>query len=230
MSTSGVGMPAALLLQQFGQLVADAFDAIPYQVGSSLTTTAWRDVDVRLILDDERYAVDGYGDPSAAHSNAKWVAMTLAFSALGKETTGLPIDFQIQQQTYANKTFASVPGERFRSALFCHARMAELRETHPPSTGDGTMTTDENPPLSRDDARDALNRRHNAEMVVHAATYDDAIGIAVNKYAVRQARCALALAIVGAHIDSLNTLTTRGEVQRLYAETLASLYQQERDA
>jgi hypothetical protein len=105
-ATSGVGMPHALRLEQFGAVLADAFDEVPYQVGSSLpgyeSDRPWRDVDVRVILDDAVYEAMGFGDPERTHCNAKWVAYTLAFSALGKEMTGLPIDFQVQQLTYAN--------------------------------------------------------------------------------------------------------------------------------
>lgn len=98
----GVGMPAALHLEEFGSQVWAAFGHPPYLVGSALTRKrGWRDVDVRLILPDEEYAAQ-FGDPKYPHQDAKWVAMTLAFSALGKAMTGLPIDFQIQQQTLAN--------------------------------------------------------------------------------------------------------------------------------
>ena len=102
MGTWGVGMPATLYLERFGELVADAFGEIPYRVGSSLETTAWRDVDIRLILDDEAYERWGFGDPRRPHNNRRWVAFTLAFTAIGREMTGLPVDFQIQQRTQAN--------------------------------------------------------------------------------------------------------------------------------
>jgi hypothetical protein len=115
MGKAGIGMPAALLLDEFGSLVQDAFGGAGYgvyQVGSSLRTTAWRDVDVRLILSDEEYAALGLGDPEHPHQNARWVALVRAFCALGREITGLPIDFQIQQQTHANAKHAGT-----RSAL-----------------------------------------------------------------------------------------------------------------
>src|SRR5215212_8428277 len=54
-SRPGIGMPTALLLQDFGQLILDAFGEVPYHVGSSLKSKKWRDVDVRLILDDDQY-------------------------------------------------------------------------------------------------------------------------------------------------------------------------------
>ena len=57
---------------------------------------------MRLILPDDEYTQWGFGSPDQREQNGKWVAMTLAFSALGKSMTGLPIDFQIQQQTDAN--------------------------------------------------------------------------------------------------------------------------------
>jgi hypothetical protein len=118
----GVGMPATLLLQEFGSQVWAAFGTPPYHVGSSLTQkSGWRDVDVRLILDDEVYAALGLGKPNLPHRNAKWVALCLAFSALGQQMTGLPVDFQIQQQSRANEEY---PGPR--SALGIVAlRLAE---------------------------------------------------------------------------------------------------------
>jgi len=102
----GVGMPADMYLHEFGSQVWHAFGTPPYQVGSSLTLkSGWRDVDVRLILHDDEYEAWGLGKPNLPRQNGKWVALCLAFSALGKQMTGLPIDFQIQQQTRANEEF-----------------------------------------------------------------------------------------------------------------------------
>ncbi len=113
----GVGMPAALMLDEFASQLIHAFNpclGMPYLVGSALKGKQWRDVDVRLILTDEEYAALLPGcDPLQEHRCGKWVALCLAFSALGKQMTGLPIDFQIQQMTYANKTTEGEP----RSAL-----------------------------------------------------------------------------------------------------------------
>lgn len=111
----GVGMPHALKLQEFGSQVWAAFGHPPYHVGSSVRDKAgWRDVDVRLILPDEEYEALGFGKPGQdEHNNDRWVAFVLAFSALGREMTGLPIDFQIQQRSHANKAY---PRE-LRSAL-----------------------------------------------------------------------------------------------------------------
>lgn len=114
----GVGMPAALWLHEFGSQVWGAFGDCPYHVGSSLRLkTGWRDVDVRLILSDEDFEslFPGLVPGQDEHWNGKWVALCLAFSALGKQMTGLPIDFQIQQRTKANLLFGK-PGD-YRSAL-----------------------------------------------------------------------------------------------------------------
>lgn len=116
----GVGMPAALYLDEFAKLVEEAFGDYPYLVGSSLVGTQWRDVDVRLIVDDDAYASMGLGDPERPHANAKWRALVLAFTALGRQMTGLPIDFQIQQQSHANRLFPSGG----RSALGIHVQLA----------------------------------------------------------------------------------------------------------
>jgi len=126
----GVGMPGALLLDMFGSYVWDAFGDTPYHVGSSLTddkgTTEWagaqlnkgqwRDVDVRVILDDEKYKAE-YGEPNESHRNPKWVATCLAWSAFGRTLTGLPIDFQVQQQSKANR---DEPGCRSAIGLVPH--------------------------------------------------------------------------------------------------------------
>ncbi len=101
-----VGMPAALYLEDFGCHVWNAFGEPAFLVGSALKSKTWRDVDIRLILTDEEYADMGLGDPRYPFSNAKWVSFCLAYSALGKSMTGLPIDFQIQQMTFANKEFS----------------------------------------------------------------------------------------------------------------------------
>lgn len=106
-------MPAGIWLIKFGMIVRDYFGAMPYHVGSSLESKQWRDVDVRLILDDDDFQQQ-FGAIKGAEANAKLAAITLAFSALGKAMTGLPIDFQIQSQSHANTAYGNKP----RSALF----------------------------------------------------------------------------------------------------------------
>jgi len=112
-----VGFPQTVWLQEFGEFVFQAFGQnVAYHVGSSMNQKdGWRDVDVRVLLEDEDYAAQGYGDPDRQQSNPKWVAMCLAWSAFGQKLTGLPIDFQIQPRSWANAKFNSG-----RSALLRH--------------------------------------------------------------------------------------------------------------
>lgn len=99
----GVGMPAWLQLQQFGRVASDAFGATAYLVGSAARSKQWRDVDVRVILPDDEYErlLGPRRRPEAL--SLRWSALCLAFATLGREMTGLPIDFQIQQRTHANR-------------------------------------------------------------------------------------------------------------------------------
>ena len=99
-------MPGALLLQQFGDLLSDAFGVCAYQVGSSIMSGGWRDVDVRVMLTADQYSAMGLGDPDKPHENAKWSAYAIVFSAYGKQLTGLPIDFQLQEIDNANRQFS----------------------------------------------------------------------------------------------------------------------------
>lgn len=97
------GMPAELWLNQFGLLLQDAYGHKAYQVGSSVHSKEWRDVDVRLMLPDDEY--DAMFGDVAGRMNPKFAALTLAWSALGKQMTGLPIDFQFQRLSEANEKY-----------------------------------------------------------------------------------------------------------------------------
>ena len=114
----GTGSPECLYLDEFGSQVWNVFGGPPYHVGSSTTSKKWRDVDVRMILSDEEWKQWGLGD-DPKRPNAKWATLCMAFSELGRKMTGLPIDFQIQQQTDANERNKGI-----RLALGC----LELRE------------------------------------------------------------------------------------------------------
>lgn len=109
----GVGMPAYLHLEAFGEVLRDAFpEGTPYLVGSSLFGRDWRDVDVRLLMRDEDFERTIGPIVHPAYRNRRWNALCVAFSALGSSMTGLPIDFQIQPLTDANTRYP-----RARSAL-----------------------------------------------------------------------------------------------------------------
>lgn len=74
-----------------------------YLVGSAITGPTFRDVDLRVILDDKVFDAQ-WGD------RVKVRMMNRAVSIWGQQETGLPIDFQIQRMTEANEQFSK--GER----------------------------------------------------------------------------------------------------------------------
>lgn len=125
-----IGFPGILKVLDFTQKIYDVFGEYPYHVGSSLTNkNDWRDVDIRLILDDEVYAAWGFGNPHYPQHNAKWAAMCRALTSLGREMTELPIDFQIQQRTDANE---HEPG--MRSWLGCQPGSVKHTSDEPVAT------------------------------------------------------------------------------------------------
>lgn len=79
----------------------EAFDT-PYLVGSVLRRRDFRDVDVRLLLDDADF--DGQF-PDAGRLRV----VNAAISVMLREATGLPVDFQFQRRTEANTEH---PGSR----------------------------------------------------------------------------------------------------------------------
>lgn len=94
----GVGMPAYLLLHQFGRLIYQAYGRYPDLVGSVLEYKRTpRDVDVRLVLPGDHPDLVTFGKPFT-----RWAVVCTALSLLGKHLTGLPIDFQLQNSGIAN--------------------------------------------------------------------------------------------------------------------------------
>ncbi|MFD5245041.1 hypothetical protein ACFWIW_10880 [Amycolatopsis sp. NPDC058340] len=77
--------------------IVDAFDRPVYLVGSVYARADYRDVDLRLILDDTVYARMVLSDA--------WLLLTnIAYSDLIAKAANLPVpvDFQIQSMTEAN--------------------------------------------------------------------------------------------------------------------------------
>lgn len=89
------------LLHDFGKtiktlFVEDTFYGV-YQVGSSLERRDYRDIDLRVLVKDEHY------------DNLKNIIdidmLGIAVSLWGQKTTGLPIDFQVQRMSDANREY-----------------------------------------------------------------------------------------------------------------------------
>ena len=105
-----IGAPACFALEQALKHVHDAFDEDGnfgiYIVGSCLERADWRDVDVRMILSDhafEQLFPRAFSTNATWEFDPRWTLMTIAISKWLSAETGLPIDFQIQPQTFANE-------------------------------------------------------------------------------------------------------------------------------
>lgn len=105
-SASYVGVPAIFKLELACQHLNAAYGegGHCYLVGSAIERADWRDVDVVFIMDDEEFARE-FPDvlmPGFEH-DPKWLLNSISLSLWLREQTGLPIDFKMQQQTYANE-------------------------------------------------------------------------------------------------------------------------------
>lgn len=143
-----VGAPAMFHLQNACLFINEALDdkrpsvktfgrgGSCYLVGSCLTKRDFRDVDVRFIMGDEQFT-EMFGSVEEGHAwmHARWSLINTALADYLRRLTGLPIDFQIQSQTYANEKFSPKAG---------HARHAlgwfltnDPKESPLPSAPDG---------------------------------------------------------------------------------------------
>lgn len=112
---SYVGAPAIFLLELACKQINEAFGeengaeyGCCFLVGSALERPDWRDVDVRMILDDaafRRLFPAASMTPGVANweFDVRWALMTSTISAHLSKITGLPIDFQFQPMTFANE-------------------------------------------------------------------------------------------------------------------------------
>ncbi len=79
---------------------------VPYLVGTAgdfKAPSGYRDVDVRLILDDAEF------DALCHERRERWELLSVALGEYLQRRTGLPIDFQIQRMTEANARFGDKP-------------------------------------------------------------------------------------------------------------------------
>lgn len=109
---SYVGAPAVFILDHACRQVNEAYGycdhASIYMVGSCLERPDWRDIDLRMMMGDadfEREFPDAHGD-GAWEFDSKWILLTVAISGHLSKLTGLPIDFQFQPMTFANKRYS----------------------------------------------------------------------------------------------------------------------------
>jgi hypothetical protein len=89
-----------------------AFDEYPYLVGSANAKADYRDVDLRLILPNKKFDAL-FKTEKREDGQRLWALLCYSTTAWLRFETGLPIDFQIQRQTEANKKY----GNQFRNPL-----------------------------------------------------------------------------------------------------------------
>lgn len=104
-----VGAPACFALELAMQHIDKAFGqdgpgrfASSYVVGSVLERPDWRDVDVRMIMDDATFAETFPDADQHWEFDPRWLLLTVTISKWLSDQTGLPIDFQFQPKTHAN--------------------------------------------------------------------------------------------------------------------------------
>ena len=99
-----VGAPAIFALELACRQINEAFDGFGcYHVGSSLERPDWRDVDIRFIMQDEKFQ-ELFPDAGRHwEQDARWLLLTTSISEHMSKRTGLPVDFQFQPQTHANE-------------------------------------------------------------------------------------------------------------------------------
>lgn len=102
--TTYIHITKAYALNQACRSLVDAFGWSIFQVGSSLYRRDWFDIDVRCILNDDEFARMFPGEDSRQpwRENPRLALLNAAMSEWLQARTGLPVDFQFQQQTAAN--------------------------------------------------------------------------------------------------------------------------------
>ena len=87
------------LLDDWGKALNDTFRKSVgiMHVGSSLTITDWRDIDVRIIMRDKDFA--------RLKKSITVRRLNLMLTLWGQRVTGLPIDCQVQSMELANNKY-----------------------------------------------------------------------------------------------------------------------------
>jgi len=100
-----IGAPATFRLELACQHLNRAFGGHGcYHVGSSRERKDWRDVDVRMILEDDEFErLFPDAGENSWEFDARWLILTVAISDWLSKETGLPIDFQFQKRSHANE-------------------------------------------------------------------------------------------------------------------------------
>jgi hypothetical protein len=123
------------LLRDWGDRLRDMFRGeVPYHVGSSVDGDTWRDVDVRVILDNDTFGV--------LEEIVDIGRLDLALTVWGERATGLPIDCQVQSVHAAE----AIPEDRPRNPAI---NLVGFAGSHP-SMNPGRPVLVRNAPPTRD--------------------------------------------------------------------------------
>jgi len=100
-----IGQPGHMRLEIACALIHHAYGPC-YLVGRCLTHRDYRHVDIRVILDDQAFLAE-FGVPyETARHTPRWLCLSVGLSAYMAQATGLPVDLQIQSQTWSDLWFA----------------------------------------------------------------------------------------------------------------------------
>ena len=97
----GLGAPEYMTLAAALMVVKEAFQETPYLVGSANETRDYRDIDVRVIMNNDKFdALFGSWNGMKPFQTL----VTIAVSAWLTRVTGLPVDFQVQRRSGVKKS------------------------------------------------------------------------------------------------------------------------------
>lgn len=98
----------SMILDMACGMLQAAFHETCYLVGSATESKIFRDVDVRMIMDDGQYD-RMFG---TAGISPYWEVLCASISAWLSDLTGLPVDFQIQHRSRANARYSRKKGDK----------------------------------------------------------------------------------------------------------------------
>lgn len=202
-NSAGVGMPATLHLNAFAREIMEAFGEVPFLVGSAARSKTWRDVDVRLLLEDGHFDRLFPAHTQPGRTDGFWSLICAAIAELGRQRTGLPIDFQIQRRTDANAQYNGV-----RHALGLYNPRGH--DTLPPAS---TTTAPDVPNPAATDKSDREEEPADAPEL--RSRYAEAIGA----YVTHPADTPMLDALLAVHHQ-----TTAEELQRTTETTIACVH------
>jgi hypothetical protein len=125
-----IGAPGFFLLNQACRMVVEAFPEAfgVYLVGSALARRDFRDVDLRLIVSDDDFAGMFPGIGSNGWLHARWSLTCSSIALYLSQASALPVDFQIQSQTEANRDYPAPEHPRCAMGFFLEGVAAVVRQ------------------------------------------------------------------------------------------------------